>query len=155
MLCFSQCVLFFVLYLLSLRVFQLMNVFPLYRWQCSKTKKLFPKEGEKILCEEIPLLHSNAAKEIQSSVVRVGGDFPMRSFCSSHEMWPQTGNNEWEGSHDTPAFEQIILGLNWGDLDNQGHCLHQSKQIDDIIYLIGIYLIMCQNTIIGVGCFCC
>ena len=128
-----------------------MFFFPLYRWQCSK--KLFPKEGEKILCEELPLLHS--AKEIQSSlaVVRVGGDFPMRSFCSSHEMWPQTGNNEWEGSHDTPAFEQIILGL--GDLDYQGHCLHQSKQIDDIIYLIGIYLIMCQNTIIGVGCFCC
>ena len=59
--------------------------FHVYRWQCSK--KLFPAAGQEILCEEFPLLHS--AKEIQSSVVRVGGDFPMRSFCSSHEMWQQ------------------------------------------------------------------
>ena len=83
--------------------------------------------GREILCEELPLLHSNATKEIPSSLAVVRKilvkeeTFPWRSFCSFHEMWPRTSNNEWVGSHDTPTFEQIILGLNWGgDLDYQG-----------------------------------
>ena len=111
--------------------------FYFYSWQCGKTKKLFPKAGEEILCEELPLMHSNEEKQITPSLAVVmkmlveeenAETFPWKNFCSFHEMWPETGNNEWKGSHGTPAFEQIILGLNWGgDLDYQGpeYCHHQ------------------------------
>ena len=37
---------------------------------------------------------------------------PLKSLI--HGLWP--GNNEWEGSHDTAAFEQIIPGLGGHEL---------------------------------------
>ena len=117
----------FFFYLLSLRIFQLMIFFFIFTGgnavrQISsflkRTKKFFVKS---FLCC-IPTQPKRSSHQWWG---KCWWRLSHEIFCSSHEMWPQTGNNEWEGSHDTPAFEQIILGL--GDLDYQGHCLHQSK----------------------------